>query len=190
MSTGRNQGSSQVDEIGLLDRFEARAVRDELVAIHAVRDRVADEQIAAILGRELLGVVADDAGDAGRAVRVVHDLRAEAEAVVRLAEARVVRAAEQQVGRLRVAIGREQVAERIECQAERIHLAVREVLDVRAVGPEAVDVAAFELNLLAVGAVHGAAVGVAVAGVDPAVDAVGETSCSGRACRAGRRGRT
>ena len=72
---------------------------------------------------------------------VLHDLRAEAEAVVRLAEARVVRAAQEHVRGLRVAIGREQVAQRIEGQAERIHLAVREVLDVRAIGAEAIDVA-------------------------------------------------
>ena len=120
--------------------------------VHAVGDRIADEQVVAVLGRKLIGGVADDAGDAGRAVRVLHDLRAEAEAVVWLAEARVVRAAKEHVRGLRVAVGREQVAERIEGEAERIHLAVREELDVRAVGAEAVDVAAFELDFLAVGA--------------------------------------
>ena len=124
--------------------------------------------------RELIRVVGDDAGDAGRAVRVLHDLRAKAEAVVRLAEARVIRAAKEHVRGLRVAIGREQVAERIEGQAERIHLPAGEKLDVRAIGAEAVDVAAFELDFLAVGSLHGAAVDVAVTGVDPAIDGIRE----------------
>ena len=70
-----------------------------------------------------------------------HHLGAEAEAVVRLAEARVVRPAEELVDRLGVAVARVEVAERVERQAERVDLAVREVLDVRAVGPDAVGVA-------------------------------------------------
>ena len=61
---------------------------------------------------------------------------AEAQAVVRLAEAGIVGAAEQLVDRQRVAVGRVQVAQRIERQAERVDLPVREVLDVRAVRRE------------------------------------------------------
>ena len=72
---------------------------------------------------------------AGRAVVVRHHLRAEAEAVVRLAEAGIPGAAEQLIDRPAVAVARVEVAQRVERQAERVDLAVREVLDVRAVGP-------------------------------------------------------
>ena len=77
-------------KIGLLDRFEARTMRDELIAIHTMRNRIADEQIAAILGRKLLRLVTHDAGNAGRTVRVFHDLRPESYPVVRFAETRII----------------------------------------------------------------------------------------------------
>ncbi len=100
----------------------------------------------------MVGGVVDDARDAGRAVRVAHHLGAEAEAVVRLAEAGVVGAAEELVDGLRVAVGGEEVAQRIEREAEGVDLAVGEVLDARAVGPEAVDVARVHVDFVAVAA--------------------------------------
>ena len=48
---------------------------------------------------------------------------------MRLAEARIPAAAQQLIDRLRMAVGRVEVAQRIETQAERIDLAVRELLD-------------------------------------------------------------
>ena len=72
---------------------------------------------------------------------VRHHLGAKAEAVVRLAEAGIARAAQELIERLAVAVARIEVAERVERQAERIDLPVREVLGMRAVGLHPVGVA-------------------------------------------------
>src|SRR5262245_13119651 len=100
-------------------------------------------------------------------MQVLHDLRAEAEAIMRLAKARIVGATKQQVGRKRVAIGREQVAHRVKCQSKRIHLSVREELDMGAIGAEAINIAALKLDLLTVGPVDGTTINVSVTGIDP-----------------------
>ena len=65
----------------------------------------------------------------------------EAEAVVRLAEAGVIAAAEELIDGLGVAVGGEDVEQLVEAHAERVDLAVREVLDAAAVELEAEDVA-------------------------------------------------
>ena len=97
--------------------------------VDPVGDDVADEDRAAVGFGELVGGVVDDAGDAGRAVVVGHHLGAEAEAVVRLAEAGVPGAAEELVDRPAVAVAGVEVAQRVERQAERVDLAVGEVLE-------------------------------------------------------------
>ena len=93
---------------------------------------------------------------------------------MRLAEAGIPGASEELIDRPAVAVARVEVAQRIERQAERIDLAVREVLGVRAVGPHPVGVARAHRDRPPVLALHGRVVGVAVAGVDPAVEAPGE----------------
>ena len=102
--------------------------------VDAVGDHVADEAAVAVGRREVVGGVVGDAGDGGRVVVVVDHLRGEAEAVVRLAEAGVVAAAQELLDRLRVAVAGVEVAQRVEGQAERVDLAVGEVFEVRAVG--------------------------------------------------------
>ncbi len=74
-------------------------------------------------GGEVVGGVVGDAADGGRAVVVGDHLRGEAEAVVRLAEAGVVAAAEQLIDRLAVAVGGVEVAAAGRSQAERVDLA-------------------------------------------------------------------
>ena len=119
----------------------------------------------------MVGGVVGDAGDAGRAVVVACRSRGRSRgrrAACRSSDSTPRAAA---VERLGVAVGRVQVAQRIEGQAERVDLPVRELLDVRAVGPEAVRVARLHRDRPgrpAPSIVRG--VGEAVAGVDPAVD--------------------
>ena len=114
--------------------------------------------------------------DAGRAVVVRDHVGAKAEAVVRLAEAGIAGPPGAVIDRPAMAIGRIEVAQRVERQPERIDLSVGEVLGMRAVGPHPVGVAR----------VHGdwadgrlpcdlRVVGKAVAGIDPAVEAPGKT---------------
>ena len=91
--------------------------------------------------REVLAGVGRQAANRGAAVQVVHHRRDEAEAVVRLAEAGVVAAAEQLRDRLAVAVGGEDVEQLVEAHAERVDLPMREVLDAAAVEPKAEGVA-------------------------------------------------
>ena len=129
------------DEVGLLDSLGRRAVPLDPVVVDPVGDDVADEDRAAIRLGELVGRVVADAGDPGRAMVVGHHLGAEAEAVVRLAEAGIPRTPEKLIDRPAVAVARIEVAQRVERQAERIDLAVGDVLGVRAVGLHPVGVA-------------------------------------------------
>ncbi len=100
------------------------AVPLELVAVDAARDGVAVEEVAAVfLGEFVVGVIGD-AGDGAGAVVVVGDARGEAEAVVLFADAFVVAAAQEHVDWLGVAVGAEEIAERIEGEAEGVGLAV------------------------------------------------------------------
>ena len=62
----------------------------------------------------------------------------------------------------------------VKAHAERVDLAVREVLDAAAVELEAEDVARLHVDFVAVGALHAAVVVEAVAGIDPAVAAAAE----------------
>src|SRR5688572_19183132 len=101
---------------------------------------------------------------------MVHDLGRKAEAVVRLVETRIVSAAQEEIRRLRMAVGRKQVAQGVEGKTEWVHLPVREVFNVRTILAEAIDVAPFDRDLLSVGAGDRAGVDIAVAGIDPAVD--------------------
>ena len=92
-------------------------------------------------GRKLGQRAVDHAGDAGAAVIDVGHPGRKAQPIVRLAEALVVAFAQQHRHGRRVAIGGEQIAERIEAEAERVHLPPGELLDRRAVGPKAIGVA-------------------------------------------------
>ena len=107
----------------------------------AVGDHVAHEQHAVKLGRELVGRRIDNSGNAGAAMVHVGRVGGKARAVVRLAETLIVALAEQHGDCPRVAVGRVQIAQRVEAQAERIDLSPGELLDGRAVGPVAIGVA-------------------------------------------------
>ncbi len=134
------------DEVGLLDPLGRRAVPLDPVVVDPVGDDVADEDVAAIRLGELVGGVVADAGDAGRAVVVGDHLGAEPQAVVRLAEAGVPGAPQELIDRPAVAVARVEVAQRVERQAERVDLAVGDVLGVRAVGPHPVGIARVHLD--------------------------------------------
>ena len=93
---------------------------------------------------------------------------------MRLAEAGIPCAPEQLIDRPAVAIAGIQIAQRVERQAERVDLSMREILRVRAVGLHPVSIAGVHRDRLFVLPLHGRVIGIAVTGVDPAVEAPGE----------------
>jgi len=109
--------------------------------VDPVGDDVADEDRAAIGLGELVGRVVGNAGDACRAVVVGDHLGPESQSIVRLAEAGVPGASEKLVDRPAVAVARVKVPERVERQAERVDVAMRDVLGARAVGLHPVGIA-------------------------------------------------
>src|SRR5687767_1631972 len=91
--------------------------------------------------------------------------RAEAESVVRLAEAGIISAFQELVEWPRVAVRGIEVAERIERQAEGIDLAPGELLDFAAIGLDAIGVARLHLDGRASLTLHLRRVGKAVAAI-------------------------
>ena len=83
----------------------------------------------------------------------------------------IVRAPEELVDRPAVAIARVKISQRVERQPERVDLSVREVFGVRAVRPHPVGVARVHGDWAVVASLDFRVVGVAVASVDPAVEA-------------------
>ena len=159
------------DEVGLGDRPGGRAVPLELVVVDPAGDDVADEDRASVGFGEVVGRVVGDPADPGRAVVVADHLGAEAEAVVGLAEARVIGPSQELIDRPAVAVARIKVAVRVERQAEGVDLAMRVIFDVRAVGLHPVDVAGLHDDRLLVRPLDLRLVAEPVAGVDPAVEA-------------------
>ncbi len=159
------------DEIGLLDPLWRRAVPLDPIAVDPVGDDVADEDRAAVLLGELVGRIVADAGDARRAVVVGDHLGAEAQSVVRLAEAGIPGTAQELIDRPAVAVAGIKVAERVEGESEGVDLPVRDILGVRAVAPEPIRVARVHADCLVVAPLHLRFVGEAVTRVDPAVEA-------------------
>src|SRR5262245_10339614 len=162
------------EEVGLLDGANGAAVIFGLVAIDAAGHDVAAVEVAAILFGEILAAVFHKATDGRAAVQVVHHRRDEAEAVVWLAEAGVVAAAQELIDGFGVAVGGEDIEVFVKAHAEGIDLAVREVLDAAAVELEAEDVARLHVDFVAIAAFDATVVVKAVAGVDPAVPAAAE----------------
>ena len=146
----------------------------DAVAIDPVGDDVADQNVVAKFGGKVVPFVIDDAADRRRAVIVADHFRAEAESVVRLAEAWVIRPAQEHVDRFAMTIGRIKIAQRVEAKPERIDLPMSELFDVRTVNPHSVDVPRVERNPLVVAPFDGRIIGKAVAGVNPAVETPGE----------------
>ena len=118
---------------------------------------------------ELVGLVVGQPAQAGAVVQVVDDVRGVAQAVVRLAEAVVVRAPDQLRDRLAVAVRRVQVAPWIDRNPEWIHLPACKHFQPTAIGAKAEGVSAVHGHFVAVLALHLAVVGEAVAGIHPAV---------------------
>src|SRR4029079_5263033 len=96
---GAEPGVGGAEEVGLLDSPDRAAVIFGLVAVDAAGHEVAAIKIATILLGKILAAVFDEAADGSAAVEVVHHGRDEAEAVVRLAEAGVIAAAEELIDR-------------------------------------------------------------------------------------------
>lgn len=167
-------GVTADDEVGRLHGANRRPSDVRAVEVDTARDHVADEEGPPVLRRETAPVVARDSGDGRRAVEVLHHGGHEAEAIVRAAEARVVAAPQELVRGSRVAVRGEQVAERVDRHPERVDLAVREVLDARAVETEPVGVPGDHVDSVAVGPPDLGVVVEPVAGVDPAVEGAAE----------------
>ena len=102
---------ARADQVRHLDALGAAAAPVDLVAIDAAGHDVADENVVAKLRRPVGGAVEHDAAQAGGVVVVSDYQRPEADAVVRLAEARVIGIADKLVNRRTVAVGRVKVAE-------------------------------------------------------------------------------
>ena len=144
------------------------------VAVHATGHHVAGENVVAIfLGPEVVLVI-NDAGNRGGTVSVKDHGGREAEAVVRLAEARIVTAAQELIDRFAVAIGGVKIAERVEAKPERIDLAPGVLLDARAIEPDAISIAGIHLHFVAIRAAHTGVVVVAMRRVEPAVETARE----------------
>ena len=144
------------------------------VAQDAAGHDVAEEKVAAKFLRPQVVRVNRHAVDGGGAAYLLHHVRREAETIVRLAEAGIVAAGEELKERFAVAVGGEQVPQRIEGEAEGIHLSVRVMLDARAVETHAVGVAGVEINLVSITSLDVGIVVVAVRGVEPSVEAPAE----------------
>ena len=147
---------------------------DITVAVDPAGHDVADEGIATKLRRKIGGGIKHDPRDGGRSVCVITNIWRETEAIMGLAEARIIRAAQQLVDWRTMTIGRPQITERIKHQAEGIDLPPGELLDVRAVRPEAIGVPGVQVDPAAVLGDQGGVIVVAVIGVDPAVVATAE----------------
>ena len=65
------------------------------VAVDSAGHYIADVTVLAIRGREILGLVINHPCDGRRPVAVAADVRGKAQTVVRLAEARVIRATQE-----------------------------------------------------------------------------------------------
>src|SRR6185437_1924768 len=154
--------------------FWSRTVPLDGELVDAMADDIADVGAALIGLGKMIGVVESEASHGGRfRVAVVH-LRRQTEAIVGRAETRIPAAAQQLIDRLRVTVGRVEIAQRIEGDAEWIDLAVRELLDVAAIGPDAVGVAGSQGDRTAVLGLDGRFIRETVTGVDPAIETPGE----------------
>ena len=83
-----------------------------------------------------------------------HHVGNKAKAVVRFAEAFVVTTMQDEADRFGVAIGGEEVAISVEGHAKRIHLAVTDVFDARAIKAHAEDIARLHVDGVPVLARH------------------------------------
>ena len=161
-------------EIRLLGGLRRRTGEGDLVAVQPAGHHVADEERVLVLGRPQVVVVVEGAVDGGAAVGVLQHHRRVAEAVVRLAEARIPAAIEQLVDGRAVAIAGVEVAAGVPREAEGVHLPVGVLLDARAVEADAVGVAGVEVHVAAISRGDVGVVVVAVRGVEPSVEAAPE----------------
>ena len=127
-------------------------MRLQTVHVDLIDDDVAEEEAVPKIGRKVVSRVVNDAGNGRGTVVAADHFWGIAEAVVRLAEALVIAAAQESHYRLRVAVRRVQVAQRVEAHPERVDQAMSIVLDMRAVGLHPVRIAGVQLDGLPVGA--------------------------------------
>src|SRR5262245_43667055 len=91
-----------------------------------------------------------------------------------LAEARVIAVDQQLIKRFAMAIGGEQVAEPVKGEPEWVHLAMRVMLNARAIEPDAVGIAGIKIHLVPVLPLHVGIVVITVRGVKPAIEPAAE----------------
>ena len=102
------------------------------------------------------------------------DIGGETETIVRLAETRIIRAAQEDVDRGTVTIGGPEVAQRIKHQPEGIDLAPGMLLDMGAVDLEPITIPRIHLDGAAIAGGEGGVVIVTMVGVEPAVETTPE----------------
>src|SRR5580765_6067129 len=105
---------------------------------------------------------------------VLANNRRESQAVIGFAKAWIVAAAQQHVSGRAVAVRRPQITERIEHQAERVHLAEAMLLHAGSVREKAVAVARVHSDGAAIAAHDGGIVVETVVGINPSVEAAAE----------------
>src|SRR2546423_364122 len=106
------------------------------VAVDPAGHYVADITVLPIRCRKILRLIINHPGDGSGSVAVGANVRGKAQTVVRLAEAWVIRATQEQVNRRTVTVGRPQIPQRIKHQPEGIHLSPGVLFDTRAVDLE------------------------------------------------------
>jgi hypothetical protein len=162
------------DKVGLLDCDRSAALELNTVVVDARGDRIADKDMVVPRGAPDAAVEVADATDAGGAVGVLNHGGAEADPVVRLAEARVDRPAQELVNRGAMAIGAVEVAAAIKVEPERIDLSPAPDFNRRSVGPEAEDISGVQFKGRAIACHEVAGVVETVRGIDPAVGSEAE----------------
>ncbi len=161
-------------EIRLLLSFRGGAVPFDEVVVEPAGHHVAEERVA-LEFRGPRGVLHHDGRADGRAaVRVLDGDGRVAEAVVRLAEAGVIAAAQELIEGGAVAIGAEEIAPVVPAQAKGIHLPPRVLLHSRGIHADAPRVAAIEVDGRAVLRLEDGVVAEAVGAVEPAIIAPAE----------------
>src|SRR5437867_9666781 len=107
---------------------------------------------------------------------VLANIRTVTESVMRFAEARIIRAAQHHIDGRTVAIGGNEITQRIEHETEGVHLTPGELLDAGAIGFHPVKVAGIHRYGMAIGTLERGIVPVTVAGVKPAIIAATESA--------------
>ena len=168
-------------EVGRLLRPRRRAPPGDRVGVHPAVDDVADERQVAVRGGKSVRVADRHRPDAGRAVVIGRRVGRLPEPVLIVEvgpreHALIAASGQEQRQRSRMAVGVEPVSKRVEGHAEGVHLPPGDLLDGRAIGPEAVGVARVQLedDVPFTAELHARLVAEAMVRIHPAVGAEAE----------------